>query len=55
MGVSMGRYLVGRAVAFEHRAAAVVVNDGVYYFGSAFRNESRLLGNFFLNIIGMRL
>lgn len=48
MGVSMGGYLVGRAVAFEHRAAAVVVNDGVYDFGSAFRDKNPAIGKFLL-------
>ncbi|KAH8696106.1 Alpha/Beta hydrolase protein [Talaromyces proteolyticus] len=42
-GMSMGGYLVARAAAFEHRAAAIVLNDGVYDFGSAFRRESPAL------------
>lgn len=46
MGVSMGSYLVGRAAAFEHRAAAIIVSDGVYDFGSAFRNETPAIGKF---------
>ncbi|PHH92700.1 hypothetical protein CDD83_5937 [Cordyceps sp. RAO-2017] len=48
MGVSMGGYLVARAAAFEHRAAAVVVNDGVYDFGSAFRKENPAIGKFLI-------
>ncbi|KAK4085840.1 hypothetical protein Purlil1_9797 [Purpureocillium lilacinum] len=44
LGVSMGGYLVARAAAFEHRAAAIIVNDGVYDFGSAFRNETPAIG-----------
>ncbi|KAL3961240.1 hypothetical protein ACCO45_002763 [Purpureocillium lilacinum] len=43
-GKSMGGYLVARAAAFEHRAAAIIVNDGVYDFGSAFRNETPAIG-----------
>ncbi|KAG4274471.1 hypothetical protein FPRO04_09429 [Fusarium proliferatum] len=46
MGVSMGGYLVARAAAFEHRAAAIVVNDGVYDFASAFRKETPAIGKF---------
>ena len=30
MGISMGGYLAARAVAFEHRIAACVLNDGVF-------------------------
>ncbi|PHH75446.1 hypothetical protein CDD82_4445 [Ophiocordyceps australis] len=44
MGVSMGGYLVSRAAAFEHRAAAIIVNDGVYDFGSAFSKENPAIG-----------
>ncbi|EWZ00059.1 hypothetical protein FOYG_03970 [Fusarium oxysporum NRRL 32931] len=46
MGVSMGGYLVARAAAFEHRAAAIIVNDGVYDFASAFRKETPAIGKF---------
>lgn len=46
MGLSMGGYLVARAAAFEHRAAAVVVNDGVYDFGSAFWKQTPAIGKF---------
>ncbi len=35
-GYSMGGYLVARAAAFEHRVAAIVLNDGVLDFHSAF-------------------
>ncbi|ORX89213.1 dipeptidyl aminopeptidase/acylaminoacyl peptidase [Basidiobolus meristosporus CBS 931.73] len=37
IGISMGGYLAARASAFEHRLAAVVLNDGVFDFGSVFR------------------
>jgi pimeloyl-ACP methyl ester carboxylesterase len=30
MGISMGGYLAARAVAFEHRIAACILNDGVF-------------------------
>jgi pimeloyl-ACP methyl ester carboxylesterase len=30
MGISMGGYLAARAVAFEHRIAACILDDGVY-------------------------
>ncbi|KAH9234413.1 hypothetical protein K456DRAFT_1749522 [Colletotrichum gloeosporioides 23] len=46
MGISMGGYLVGRALCFEHRCAAAIVNDGVYDFGSAFHNQNSALGRF---------
>ncbi|OAQ74193.1 dipeptidyl aminopeptidase/acylaminoacyl peptidase [Pochonia chlamydosporia 170] len=36
VGLSMGGYLAARASAFEHRLAAVVLNDGVFDFGSVF-------------------
>lgn len=39
VGLSMGGYLAARASAFEHRFAAVVLNDGVYDFGSAFLSQ----------------
>ncbi|CAH0055266.1 unnamed protein product [Clonostachys solani] len=48
IGVSMGGYLVARAAAFEHRAAAIVVNDGVYDFASAFHKETPALGKLLL-------
>ncbi|KAM6524516.1 hypothetical protein FALCPG4_010126 [Fusarium falciforme] len=38
-GWSMGGYLVARAAAAEHRAAAIVLDDGVFDFGSAFHQE----------------
>jgi pimeloyl-ACP methyl ester carboxylesterase len=41
-GWSMGGYLVARAATQEHRAAAIVLDDGVYDFGSAFRNAQPL-------------
>ena len=36
-GWSMGGYLVARGATQEHRAQALVLDDGVYDFGSAFR------------------
>ena len=36
-GWSMGGYLVARAATQEHRARAIILDDGVYDFGSAFR------------------
>lgn len=35
-GYSMGGYLVTRAAAFEHRIAALILDDGIYDFHSAF-------------------
>lgn len=35
-GYSLGGYLVARAAAFEHRIAALVLDDGVYDFHAAF-------------------
>ncbi|KAH8703401.1 dipeptidyl aminopeptidase/acylaminoacyl peptidase [Talaromyces proteolyticus] len=49
IGISMGGYLVARASAFEHRAAAIVLNDGIYDFGSAFRNKTPALGKYLMN------
>jgi pimeloyl-ACP methyl ester carboxylesterase len=48
LGLSMGGYLVARAAAFEHRAAAIVLNDGVYDFGSAFRNKTPAIGRYLI-------
>ncbi|KAF0322330.1 dipeptidyl aminopeptidase/acylaminoacyl peptidase [Colletotrichum asianum] len=48
MGISMGGYLVGRALCFEYRCAAAIVNDGVYDFGSAFHNQNPALGKFLI-------
>ncbi|KAJ6148995.1 alpha/beta-hydrolase [Penicillium samsonianum] len=36
-GWSMGGYLVARGATQEHRARALILDDGVYDFGSAFR------------------
>lgn len=47
-GISMGGYLVGRALCFEHRCAAAIVNDRVYDFGSAFHNQNPALGKFLI-------
>ena len=38
-GYSLGGYLVARAAAFEHRLAAVVLDDGVYDFHGAFQQS----------------
>jgi pimeloyl-ACP methyl ester carboxylesterase len=35
-GYSLGGYLVARAAAFEHHVAALVLDDGIYDFHSAF-------------------
>jgi pimeloyl-ACP methyl ester carboxylesterase len=35
-GYSMGGYLVARAAAFEHRVAALILDDGIYDFHTAF-------------------
>ena len=32
---SLGGYLVARAAAFEHRVAALILDDGIYDFGTA--------------------
>jgi pimeloyl-ACP methyl ester carboxylesterase len=37
MGTSFGGYLAARAAAFEHRIAALVLNDGLFDFGGAVR------------------
>lgn len=37
-GWSMGGYLVARGATSEHRAAALILDDGVYDFGAAFRS-----------------
>ena len=36
-GWSMGGYLVARGATKEHRAQAIILDDGVYDFGAAFR------------------
>lgn len=36
-GYSLGGYLVARAAAYEHRVAAIVLDDGLYDFYAAFR------------------
>lgn len=41
VGISMGGYLAARASAFEHRLAGVILNDGVYDFGSTFRRNEQ--------------
>jgi pimeloyl-ACP methyl ester carboxylesterase len=35
-GYSLGAYLVARAAAFEHRLAALILDDGIYDFHAAF-------------------
>ena len=37
MGTSFGGFLAARAAAFEHRIAALVLNDGLFDFGGAVR------------------
>jgi pimeloyl-ACP methyl ester carboxylesterase len=37
-GYSLGGYLVARAAAYEHRVAAIILDDGLYDFNSAFRS-----------------
>jgi pimeloyl-ACP methyl ester carboxylesterase len=37
-GYSLGGYLVARAAAYEHRVAALILDDGLYDFNFAFRN-----------------
>jgi pimeloyl-ACP methyl ester carboxylesterase len=39
MGISMGGYLAARAVAFEHRIAACILNDGVFDGYEAFTSS----------------
>ena len=36
-GYSLGAYLVARAAAFEHRAAALLLDDGIFDFHAAFK------------------
>lgn len=36
-GYSLGGYLVARAAAYEHRVAAIILDDGLYDFNAAFR------------------
>src|SRR5258708_10091814 len=36
LGYSLGGYLVARAAAFEHRIAALILDDGIYDFHAAF-------------------
>lgn len=38
-GYSLGGYLVARAAAFEHRVAAIILDDGVFDFSAAFRDS----------------
>ncbi|VUC36229.1 unnamed protein product [Clonostachys rosea] len=38
-GWSMGGYLVARGATQEHRAKAIILDDGVFDFGSAFRAQ----------------
>jgi pimeloyl-ACP methyl ester carboxylesterase len=37
-GYSLGAYLVARAAAFDHRAAALILDDGLYDFHQAYVN-----------------
>lgn len=45
-GYSMGGYLVARAAAFDHRPAALVLNDGIYDFGRAFQENTPAIGKY---------
>lgn len=36
-GYSLGGYLVARSAAFDHRVAAIILDDGIYDFNAAFR------------------
>ena len=38
-GYSLGGYLVARAAAFDHRVAALILDDGIYDFHAAFANS----------------
>jgi alpha-beta hydrolase superfamily lysophospholipase len=38
-GYSMGAYLVARSAAYDHRPAALILNDGIYDFHQAYVNE----------------
>ena len=38
-GYSLGGYLVARAAAFEHRVAALILNDGIHDFHAAFASS----------------
>jgi pimeloyl-ACP methyl ester carboxylesterase len=37
-GYSMGAYLVARAAAFDHRSAALILDDGIFDFHQAYTN-----------------
>jgi pimeloyl-ACP methyl ester carboxylesterase len=39
-GYSMGSYLAARAAAFDHRPAALILNDGIFDFHQAYVNAS---------------
>jgi pimeloyl-ACP methyl ester carboxylesterase len=39
-GYSMGAYLVARAAAFDHRPAALILDDGLFNFHQAFANAT---------------
>jgi len=39
-GYSMGAYLVARAAAFDHRPAALILNDGIFDFHQAYVNAT---------------
>jgi dipeptidyl aminopeptidase/acylaminoacyl peptidase len=47
-GWSMGGYLVARAATSEHRAAAIILDDGVFDFGSAFHRALPSLAGYML-------
>ncbi|HZC20476.1 MAG TPA: alpha/beta fold hydrolase, partial [Nitrososphaeraceae archaeon] len=45
MGISMGGYLAARAVAFEHRIAACILDDGVYDIYENYMEKLGTLGD----------
>lgn len=50
-GYSLGGYLVARAAAFDHRPAAIILDDGILDFHAAFEH---MLPPFLLDWIGAR-
>lgn len=49
LGISMGGYLVARAAAFEHRFAAVILDDGLFDFGCVYRDNTPWPGKMMLH------
>jgi alpha-beta hydrolase superfamily lysophospholipase len=50
-GYSLGAYLVARAAAFDKRAAALILDDGIYDFHQAYRNA---VPTFVMKLVGAR-